>query len=95
MAENALELFKTIQNVGGFVRALENETLQDFIYSSAKKEQKDFDEQIIKLIGVNKYRNEADVIEKLPKEKIIKQALFVPIVPTRLAEKEEKSNILS
>ena len=90
LAENALELFKTIQNVGGFVRALENETLQDFIYSSAKKEQKDFDEQIIKLIGVNKYRNEADVIEKLPKEKIIKQALFVPIVPTRLAEKEEK-----
>ena len=90
LAENALELFKTIQNVGGFVRALENETLQDFIYSSAKKEQKDFDEQIIKLIGVNKYRNEADIIEKLPKEKIIKQALFVPIVPTRLAEKEEK-----
>ena len=90
LAENALELFKTIQNVGGFVRALENETLQDYIYTSAKKEQKDFDEQIIKLIGVNKYRNEADVIEKLPKEKIIKQALFIPIVPTRLAEKEEK-----
>ena len=90
LAENALELFKTIQNVGGFVRALENETLQDYIYTSAKKEQKDFDEQIIKLIGVNKYRNEADIIEKLPKEKIIKQALFIPIVPTRLAEKEEK-----
>ncbi|MEG1387969.1 MAG: methylmalonyl-CoA mutase family protein [Algoriella sp.] len=90
LAENALELFKTIQNVGGFVRALENETLQDYIYTSAKKEQKDFDEQIIKLIGVNKYRNEADVIEKIPKEKIIKQALFIPIVPTRLAEKEEK-----
>ena len=90
LAENALELFKTIQNVGGFVRALENETLQDYIYTSAKKEQKDFDEQIIKLIVVNKYRNEADVIEKLPKEKIIKQALFIPIVPTRLAEKEEK-----
>ncbi|MEG0929694.1 methylmalonyl-CoA mutase family protein, partial [Algoriella sp.] len=81
LAENALELFKTIQNVGGFVRALENETLQDYIYTSAKKEQKDFDEQIIKLIGVNKYRNEADVIEKIPKEKIIKQALFIPIVP--------------
>lgn len=90
LAENALELFKTIQNVGGFVRALENETLQDYIYTNAKKEQKDFDEQIIKLIGVNKYRNEADIIEKLPKEKIIKQALFIPIVPTRLAEKEEK-----
>ncbi len=90
MAENALELFKTIQNVGGFVNALQNETIQDFIYTSAKKEQKDFDEQTIKLIGVNKFRNPADVIEKSPKEKVVKQALFVPIVPTRLAEKEEK-----
>lgn len=90
MAENALELFKTIQNVGGFVNALQNETIQDFIYTSAKKEQKDFDEQTIKLIGVNKFRNPADVIEKSPKEKVVKQALFVPIVPTRLAEKKEK-----
>ena len=90
LAENALELFKTIQNVGGFVKALENETIQDYIYTSAKKEQKDFDEQVVKLIGVNKYRNPADVVEKQPKEKIVKQALFIPIVPTRLAEKEEK-----
>ena len=90
LAENALELFKTIQNVGGFVKALENETIQDYVYTSAKKEQKDFDEQIVKLIGVNKYRNPADIIEKLHKEKIVKQALFIPIVPTRLAEKEEK-----
>ena len=90
LAENALELFKTIQNVGGFVKALENETIQDYIYTSAKKEQKDFDEQVVKLIGVNKYRNPADVVEKQPKEKIVKQALFIPIVPTRLSEKEEK-----
>lgn len=90
MAENALELFKTIQNVGGFVKALENETIQDFIYSSARKEQKEFDEQIVKLIGVNKYRNPADEIVKQPKEDVVKQALFIPIVPTRLAEKEEK-----
>lgn len=89
MAENALELFKTIQTAGGFIKALQSETIQDFIYTSAKKEQKDFDEQIIKLIGVNKFRNPSDVIEKMPKEKIDKPALFIPIVPTRLAEKEE------
>ncbi|MFV0162754.1 methylmalonyl-CoA mutase family protein [Empedobacter falsenii] len=89
MAENALELFKTIQTAGGFIKALQSETIQDFIYTSAKKEQKDFDEQNIKLIGVNKFRNPSDVIEKMPKEKIVKPALFIPIVPTRLAEKEE------
>ena len=90
MAENALELFKTIQQAGGFVKALESETIQDFVYSSAKKEQHDFDEQITKLIGVNKYRNTADVIKKTPEENVVKQALFIPIVPTRLAEKEER-----
>lgn len=91
MAENALELFKTIQNVGGFVKALENETIQDYIYSSAKKEQKDFDQNEINLVGVNKFKNPDEKLEKQPKEKIVKQALFVPIVSSRLAEKIEKN----
>ena len=90
LAEKALELFKTIQNFGGFVKALENETIQDLIYTTAKKEQKDFDEKSLKLIGVNQFRNPADDIEKKSKEKIVKHVLFLPIVPTRLAEKEEK-----
>ena len=92
MAENALELFKTIQNVGGFVKALENETIQDFIYTSARKEQKDFDANEINLIGVNKYKNPEEKLEKGKKEKIVKQALFVPILPSRLAEKIEKNS---
>lgn len=91
MAENALELFKTIQNVGGFVKALENETIQDYIYSSAKKEQKEFDQNEINLVGVNKFKNPEEKLEKQPKEKIVKQALFIPIVPSRLAEKIEKN----
>lgn len=93
IAEKALELFKTIQNVGGFVKALENETIQDLIYSTAKKEQKDFEEKSLKLVGVNQYRNQADKIEKQSKEKIVKHVLFLPIVPTRLAEKEEKKSL--
>ena len=91
IAENALELFKTIQNVGGFVKALENETIQDYIYSSAKKEQKEFDQNEINLVGVNKFKNPEEKLEKQPKEKIVKQALFIPIVPSRLAEKIEKN----
>jgi len=91
LAENALELFKTIQNVGGFVKALENETIQDFIYTSAKKEQKEFDSNEINLVGVNKFKNQDEKLETFKKEKVIKQALFVPIVPSRLAEKIEKN----
>ena len=91
MAEHALELFKTIQNAGGFVKALENETIQDFIYSSAKKEQKEFEANELHLIGVNKFRNPDEKLEPIKKEHVVKPALFVPIVPSRLAEKIEKS----
>lgn len=90
MAENALELFKNIQNVGGFTKALENETIQDYIYTSARKEQKEFDHKELSLIGVNKYRNTEETIENQKKEKVVKAALFIPIVPSRLAEKLEK-----
>jgi len=91
LAEKALELFKTIQSVGGFLKALENETIQDFVYTTAKKEQKDFDANEINLIGVNKFKNPNEVLETVKKEKIVKPALFVPIVPSRLAEKIEKN----
>lgn len=91
LAENALELFKTIQNVGGFVKALENETIQDIIYTSAKKEQKEFDSNEINLIGVNKYKNPSEKLDTLKVEKVVKEALFIPIVPSRLAEKIEKN----
>ncbi|RLZ08753.1 methylmalonyl-CoA mutase family protein [Faecalibacter macacae] len=92
MADNALELFKTIQNAGGFIKALENETIQDFIYTSAKKEQKEFDTNEINLVGVNKFKNPDEKLEIVKKEKVVKPALFVPIVPSRLAEKIEKNS---
>ena len=90
LAEKALEMFKTIQNVGGFVKALENETIQDFVYTSARKEQKEFDANEINLVGVNKFRNEEEKIVNTKKEKVVKPALFLPIVPSRLAEKAER-----
>ena len=92
MAEKALELFKTIQTVGGFVKALENETIQDYIYTSARKEQKEFDTQGIHLIGVNKYKNPNEKLPAVRKEKVVKPALFLPIVPSRLAEKIERQS---
>ncbi|WP_322970499.1 methylmalonyl-CoA mutase family protein [Faecalibacter sp. LW9] len=92
LAEKALELFKTIQTVGGFVKALENETIQDYIYTSARKEQKEFDTQGIHLIGVNKYKNPNEKLPAVRKEKVVKPALFLPIVPSRLAEKIERQS---
>jgi len=90
LAENGLELFKTIQSVGGFIKGLENETIQDFIYTSARKEQKEFEANELNLIGVNKFRNMDEKLEHSKKEKVVKPALFLPIVPSRLAEKIER-----
>lgn len=90
LAEHALELFKNIQHVGGFLKALENETIQEYVYTSARKEQKEFDQNEINLIGVNKFRNTEEVLENQKREKVVKPALFIPIVPSRLAEKLEK-----
>lgn len=90
LAENGLELFKTIQSVGGFVKGLENETIQDFVYTSARKEQKEFEANELNLIGVNKFRNMDEKLGQSKKEKVVKPALFLPIVPSRLAEKIER-----
>ena len=90
LAENGLELFKTIQSVGGFIKGLENETIQDFVYTSARKEQKEFEANELNLIGVNKFRNMDEKLEHSKKEKVVKPALFLPIVPSRLAEKIER-----
>ncbi|WP_395092230.1 methylmalonyl-CoA mutase family protein [Vaginella massiliensis] len=87
--EKSLETFKTIQLYGGFINALENETIQDMIYTSDKKEKSDFAEGKLSLIGVNKYPNPNDVKKIKSQERIIRDALFVPIIPTRLAEKLE------
>ena len=90
LAEKALELFKTFQTVGGFIKGLENETIQDFVYTSARKEQKEFDTKELHLIGVNKYKNPDEKLEVQKKDKVVKPALFLPIVPSRLAEKIER-----
>ena len=90
LAEKALELFKTLHNNGGFIAGLENNSIQDLVYSSDKKEKKDFFDGKISLIGVNKFRNPDEKKPTERKEKITKDALFIPIVPTRLAEEEER-----
>lgn len=90
LAEKALELFKTLHNYGGFIAGLENNTIQELVYSSDKKEKNDFLEGKISLIGVNKFRNPDEKKNVERKEKITKDALFIPIVPTRLAEEEER-----
>ena len=98
MAEKALSIFKEIEKSGGFLKQLKEGTIQRKITENAKKEQAQFDSESLILVGVNKYQNEIDSIKQdlnlntYTKRKSHK-TLIIPIIPKRLAEKQEQKKI--
>lgn len=97
-AENALELFKQIEDSGGFLKQLNEGTLQRKIKESAVKEQQLFDEGKLIAIGTNKYQNSQDRmkdnLELYPFLKTDKrQTVIEPILPKRLAEEIEQKRL--
>jgi methylmalonyl-CoA mutase len=63
IAENALELFKSIESKGGFYVAFENETIQQQIAEIRLTKLKLISQRRMPLVGVNKYPN---LMEKIP-----------------------------
>lgn len=98
LAEQALEVFKSIEKGGGLLVQLKDGTLQKKIKESAAKEQEWFDTGKLVLLGTNKYPNEADRmkndLELYPfvKTKARKTELE-PILAKRLAEKVEQERL--
>jgi len=98
LAEKALEIFKLIENGGGFLKQLKEGTIQRKIKESALKEQDQFDKGTLILLGTNKYPNTLDLmknnLEKHPfVEKIARKTLIAPITARRLAEKLDKNRL--
>lgn len=98
LAEKALEIFKQIENGGGFLKQLKEGTIQRKIKESAQKEQEQFDHGDLVLLGTNKYPNDQDRmrhdLEKKPF--VIKEArktLLEPIIAKRLAEDSDKKRL--
>ncbi|WP_296377935.1 methylmalonyl-CoA mutase subunit beta [Winogradskyella sp.] len=94
LSEKALDLFKNIEANGGFLQQLKEGTIQRKIKESAAKEQSDFNEGKITLLGTNKHPNLADkmknTLEKEPFLKIEKRkTLIEPIIQKRLSEDME------
>ncbi|MBF4986181.1 methylmalonyl-CoA mutase, partial [Nonlabens mediterrranea] len=91
-------LFKTIENGGGFVQSLFEGTIQRKIKESATQELNDLNDQKKIMVGVNKYPNTDLTLQKeyelYPFVKANpRKTLIAPIVPTRLAESIEKSQM--
>ncbi|WP_422080726.1 methylmalonyl-CoA mutase subunit beta [Ulvibacterium sp.] len=98
LAERALELFKSIEAGGGFLKQLKEHVIQKKIKESAEKEQSLFDEGKEVLLGTNKYQNDQDhmkeAMEIYPFLKTDKRkTLIEPVLEKRLAESLEQKRL--
>ncbi|KAA5825121.1 methylmalonyl-CoA mutase [Algibacter amylolyticus] len=98
LSEKALELFKNIEATGGFLKQLKLGTIQRKIKESAAKEQAQFDNGDIILLGTNKHPNAMDKmkneLELYPFVKIKpRKTLIEPIIENRLSEHLEKNRL--
>lgn len=89
MSRNALDLFKKLEEEGGFLKGLFEGRIQKMIQKSADREQMAFDEGEMILIGVNKFRNPSDQPKPVEKPSLPIMTQIQPIIRKRLAEKIE------
>ncbi|MEJ6792699.1 MAG: methylmalonyl-CoA mutase subunit beta [Lacinutrix sp.] len=98
LSEKALILFKDIENNGGFTSQLKKGLIQKKIKESATKEQDEFNNSNITLLGTNKHPNTSDRmkdnLELYPFLKInSRKTLIQPILERRLAETLEQNRL--
>lgn len=70
LAQNALEIFKEIEALGGFYKQVENENIQGHIAEIRLKKTKLLSQRRLAMVGVNKYPN---LMESVPKEFLANQ----------------------
>ncbi|MFY7670082.1 methylmalonyl-CoA mutase subunit beta [Tenacibaculum sp. MEBiC06402] len=98
LAEKALEIFKLIEEGGGFLKQLKEGIIQRKISESAQKEQELFDKGELVLLGTNKIQNSNDKmkndLELFPfVKKRSQKTLIQPIIAKRLAEQLEQERL--
>lgn len=97
-AEQALEIFKQIEKGGGFLKQLKESTIQKKIKESATKEQNQFQNKELVLLGTNFQQNKSDVMQNnIQKHPFVTQrnikTLLVPIIRKRLSETHENERL--
>tara|TARA_Y100000385_G_scaffold47375_1_gene43998 strand:+ start:11866 stop:13236 length:1371 start_codon:yes stop_codon:yes gene_type:complete len=98
LAEKALELFKNIENKGGFLKQLKEGNIQRKIKEQALKEQQQYDKGVEGLLGTHFQQNTSDIMKfELELYPFLKQqsrkTLVEPIIPKRIAEAEEQKRL--
>lgn len=98
LAERGLSLFKDIEANGGFLSQLKEGLIQKKIKESAKKEQEQFENGDLVLVGSNKHPNSEDKMkDNLELYPFVKtnprKTLIEPIIGRRLAENLEQNRL--
>lgn len=98
LAEKSLILFKNIEKNNGFINQLLKGTIQRKIEESALKEQTQFDNNELTLVGTNKYQNVNDKMKKDLElfpflKKKSRKTIIKPIIPKRLSENIEQERL--
>lgn len=98
LAEKALDVFKLIEEGGGFLKQLKEGIIQKKITETAQKEQELFDTNKLVLLGTNTIQNANDSmkndLELFPfVKKRVEKTLLQPIIQKRLAEKLEQERL--
>ncbi|MGZ3865106.1 MAG: methylmalonyl-CoA mutase family protein [Bacteroidia bacterium] len=93
LAERAWEEFKEIEGKGGFITCMKNNFIQERISEQADQLIKNFREEKIVLVGVNKFQNKSEVTGPNSEIKAQKPAsMITPIKPICLSEHLVKTN---
>ncbi|MDR9401409.1 MAG: methylmalonyl-CoA mutase family protein [Psychroflexus sp.] len=95
LAEASLELLKSIEKSGGFLKQLKEGKIQQKIKEKAQQEQAKFDDKEMTLVGLNKYVDEnGHVKDQLDFYPFVtprhEKTQIEPIIAKRLAEATEK-----
>jgi methylmalonyl-CoA mutase len=98
LAEKSLSLFKEIEASGGFITQLISGTIQRKIKENAQKEQLQFNEKKLVLLGSNKFANPEDQMkDHLELFPFVKQnprkTLIEPIITRRISENYEQERL--
>lgn len=98
LAEKALETFKSIEAGGGFLAQLKEGTIQRKIKESGLKEQEQFNNGTLVLLGTNKHPNATDKmkhdLEKQPfMNREPRKTLVAPITARRISEQSDKNRL--
>lgn len=93
IAERAWEEFKEIESKGGFIACLKNSFIQNKIKQEADNLIKQFHEEKVILVGVNKFQNKSEVKNQTSKDlKSQVSGLISPIKPITLSDHLVKEN---